>query len=120
MAMKVFKGITCPVCGMACDDIEVWYDEEKQEIIVKNACREGAPKFKELVSPHRIREPMIKKNGEFVKVSWEEAIEKAAEILANAKRPLLFMGAETSAEAHIVGLHMAEYLGGVVDSNSTI
>jgi formylmethanofuran dehydrogenase subunit B len=117
---EVYKNIICPVCGGACDDIEVEIDTEKQEIVVKNACKMGAAKFKEVYSHHRIRNPMVKKDGKFENVSWDEALDKAAEILANAKRPLFFMGSETSTEAMRVGLYMAEYLRGVADSNSTI
>lgn len=75
--------------------------------------------FKELVSHHRIKEPQIKENGTFRKAQWDEALDRTAEILVNAKRPLLFMGSETSCEAMEVGLHIAEYLGAVVDSNAT-
>ena len=117
---EVYKNIICPVCGGACDDIEVEIDSEKQEIVVKNACKMGAAKFKEVYSHHRIRNPQIKKDGKFENVSWDEALDKAAEILANVKRPLFFMGSETSTEAMRVGLYMAEYLRGVADSNSTI
>ena len=60
------------------------------------------------------------KDGKFENASWDEALDKAAEILANAKRPLFFIGSETSTEAMRVGLHMAEYLRGVADSNATI
>ena len=37
-----------------------------------------------------------------------------------AKRPLIFMGSETSCEAMEVGLHLAEFLGAIADSNSTV
>ena len=52
--------------------------------------------------------------------AWDEALEKAADILVSAKCPLLFMGSETSCEAHEVGLIIGEYLGAIVDSNTTI
>ncbi len=107
----VFKNIVCPVCGGSCDDVQVE---------LKNAFKMGTAKFQEVVSDHRLKDPMIKKNGIFDKVAWDEALTKAAEILVNAKRPLLFMGSETSCEAHEVGLHIGEYLGAVVDSNATI
>ncbi|NJD77059.1 MAG: formylmethanofuran dehydrogenase subunit B [Candidatus Methanoperedens sp.] len=113
----VSKNIICPVCGASCDDIQVDYDGES--INVKNACKMGNAKFHELVSHHRIKEPQIKDNGTFRKAQWNEALDRAAEILVNAKRPLLFMGSETSCEAMEVGLHIAEYLGAVVDSNAT-
>ncbi|MDN5294797.1 MAG: formylmethanofuran dehydrogenase subunit [Methanosarcinales archaeon] len=114
----VFKNIICPVCGASCDDVQVEFENGK--ITVKNACKMGNAKFQEVVSPHRIREPLIKENGTFRRAEWDEALTKAAEILASAKRPLLFMGSETSCEAMEVGLHIGEYLGGVVDSNATI
>jgi formylmethanofuran dehydrogenase subunit B len=114
----LYKNIVCPVCGAACDDIIVEYDDGKIE--VKNACKMGNAKFHELVSTHRIKNPMIKENGKFRDAEWDEALDKAAEILANAKRPFIFMGSETSCEAMEVGLHIGEYLGGVVDSNATI
>ncbi|MBP2144267.1 formylmethanofuran dehydrogenase subunit B [Methanococcus voltae] len=122
MAEKIFKDIMCPVCGGTCDDIEIVWDEENRKIEVRNACKMGAAKFNEIVSHHRIMSPLIadKEKAEKREAEWDEALTKAAEILANAKRPLLFMGAETSCEAMTVGLHMGEYLGGIVDSNSTI
>lgn len=117
--MKVYKNITCPVCGGACDDIVVMYDGTS--IKTRNACREGAAKFKEIVSPHRIRSPQLKtSNGKFKTVKWNEAIKKAAEILSEAKRPVLFLGSEMSIEAMAAGLELGEYINAVVDSNATI
>ena len=113
-----FKNIICPVCGASCDDIQV--DLTDNGLVVQNACKMGNAKFQEIVSDHRLKEPMIKEGGKLRKAGWDEAIQKAAEILANAKRPLLFMGSETSCEAMEVGLHLGEYLGGAVDSNSTV
>ena len=112
------KNIICPVCGASCDDIQV--ELEGQGLTVRNACKMGNAKFQEVVSPHRIKEPLLRENGELRGASWEEAIEKAARILANSERPLLFMGSETSTEAMEVGIHMAEFLGGIADSNSTV
>ncbi len=113
-----FKNIICPVCGASCDDIQV--DLTGDALTVKNACKMGNAKFQEIVSTHRIRDPMLKDEGDFRKAAWDEAIQRAAEILAGAKRPLIFMGSETSCEAMEVGLHLGEYLGAVVDSNSTV
>nr|QNO46431.1 periplasmic nitrate reductase [Methanosarcinales archaeon ANME-2c ERB4] len=112
------KNIICPVCGGSCDDIQVELGDG--EITVKNACKMGNAKFQEVVSTHRLRDPMIKENGELNKVDWKDAITKAAEILTEADRPLLFLGSETSCEAQEIGLHIGEYLGAAVDSNATI
>ncbi len=112
------KNLICPVCGASCDDIQV--DLGEKGLTVKNACKMGNAKFQEIVSDHRIRHPLIKEGDGFRKASWEEALNSSAKILAKSKRPLIFMGSETSCEAMEVGLHMAEFLGGAVDSNSTV
>ena len=114
----VTKNIVCPVCGASCDDIQV--ELEGQGLTVRNACKMGNAKFQEVVSPHRIREPLVRADGDLRRASWDEAIEMTARILANSERPLLFMGSETSTEAMEVGIHMAEFLGGIADSNSTV
>ncbi len=113
-----FKNLICPVCGASCDDIQV--DLSGDVLTVKNACKMGNAKFQEVASKHRIREPFLRDGRSTRKCSWDEAITRAAEILTDAKRPLLFIGSETSCEAMEVGLHMGEYLGAVVDSNSTV
>ena len=114
----VFKNIVCPVCGASCDDIQVELEDGK--ITTRNACKMGNAKFHEVVSSHRIRDPMVKDNGNMRKADWDEALTKAAELLVSAKRPLFFLGSETSCEAQEVGLHIGEYLGAAVDSNATI
>jgi formylmethanofuran dehydrogenase subunit B len=118
MASNVSKNIVCPVCGASCDDIQV--DLSGNSITVKNACKMGNAKFQEIVSSHRIRQPLLLEKKIVRPAPWEKAIERAAEILAAAKRPLIFMGSETSCEAMEVGLHLGEFLGAVVDSNSTV
>jgi formylmethanofuran dehydrogenase subunit B len=116
--MIASKNIVCPVCGASCDDIQVELSSDK--IAVKNACKMGNAKFQEIVSSHRIRQPLLLEKKIVRPAPWEKAIERAAEILAAAKRPLIFMGSETSCEAMEVGLHLGEFLGAVVDSNSTV
>lgn len=112
------KNIVCPVCGASCDDIQVKLSADS--ITVRNACKMGNAKFQEIVSSHRIRQPLIREGNTVRPAQWDEAIEKAAQILAACRRPLLFMGSETSCEAMEVGLHLGEYLGAVVDSNATV
>ena len=113
-----FKNVICPVCGASCDDIQV--EVGPGTLTTKNACKMGNAKFQEIVSEHRIRVPLVRDNGNLRNAQWDEAILRAAKVLVEAKRPLLFMGSETSCEAMEVGLHMGEFLGGVVDSNSTV
>ncbi len=106
--------VTCPTCGMSCDDIYVELTDDA--ILTKNACLMGDGKFQEIRSHHRLKEPLL-----FGKpAKWEDVLDYTAEMLVNAKRPLFFMGSETSTEAMSVGIEIAEYLGGLVDGNATI
>lgn len=109
-----FKNIVCPVCGAACDDIQVEIKDEKIE--AKNVCKMGISRFKGITSPRRLKQPLLKFGGKLRPVSWDGALEIAADILASAKRPLIFIGSETSCEAHEVGLMIGEYLGATVDT----
>jgi len=106
--------VTCPVCGISCDDIDVELDDVS--VTTRNACIMGDAKFKELRSSHRITAPLI--NGK--EAPWSEAIDKAAEILVNAKRPFFFVGSETSTEAMGEAIEIAEMVGGLCDGNATI
>ena len=56
--------VTCPVCGMSCDDCEI--ELTPTSVTTKNACLMGDAKFQELRSAHRLVHPVV--NGE--RVSW--------------------------------------------------
>src|SRR3990170_5469331 len=116
--MTVISSVTCPVCGSFCDDIELVIENNKV-VDVKNACAVGAARFLHY-SDHRNMKPLIRKNGELVEVSLDEAIKKSAEILAEAKYPLLYGWSSTNCEATRVGLELAEEVGGVMDNTATI
>ncbi|MEM2094951.1 MAG: molybdopterin-dependent oxidoreductase [Candidatus Bathyarchaeia archaeon] len=112
------KSVTCPVCGCLCDDLEVTIEDNKV-IGVRNACAVSEAKFLNY-GKHRLYTPQVRKNGRLVSVSWDEALQKAAEILANASYPILYGWSSTSCEANRVGLELAEEVGGVMDNTSTV
>jgi formylmethanofuran dehydrogenase subunit B len=107
--MQLVQDVVCTFCGSVCDDGE--FDAEKKK--VKKFCRLGSAKFSE---KERIKAPMV--DGK--EVSYEEAIEKAAEILANAKKPLLYGWASTANEAIRLGVILAEKLRGVYDQCASV
>jgi formylmethanofuran dehydrogenase subunit B len=117
--MAVVKAVTCPVCGCLCDDIELTIRNGKI-VKVKNGCAMCESKFLSHKNKHRILKPLIRKNGEFVEVSLEEATRKAAEILAKANYPILYGWSSTSCEATRVGLELAEEIGGVIDNTAVV
>jgi len=116
--VPVVSQVTCPVCGSFCDDIEVIV---KNNVItdVRNACAVGAAKFLDYAN-HRKVNPLVRKNGELVEASLDEAVRKSAEILIDATYPILYGWSSTSCEAIRVGLELAEEVGGVIDNTSTI
>jgi len=117
--MPVITGVTCPVCGTFCDDIEIIVDDNNRIIEARNACAMGAAKFLNF-SDHRIKTPLIRKNGELVEATMDEAIEKAAQILVDAHYPILYGWSNTCCEAQRVGVELAEEVGGVIDNTATV
>ncbi len=111
-----FKNVVCCFCGCTCDDLEVTIKDSKI-VGVKNACAIGMAKLLNY-GKERVYKPMIRKNGEFVEVSMEEAIEAAAKILANAKYPVLYGWSSTSNEAMRIGVRLAELTGGILDNTA--
>ena len=62
----------------------------------------------------------MRKNGELSQVSFEEALHKSAEILANANYPVLYGWSSTSSEAQRIGIELAEQIGGVYDNTTSV
>ena len=117
--MSIVNAVTCPVCGCLCDDIELTIADGKI-VQVKNGCSMCESKFLNYISEHRTKTPLIRKEGKLVPVSYEEAIHKSAEILANANYPILYGWSSTDCEAQRVGVELAEEVGGVLDNTTVV
>jgi formylmethanofuran dehydrogenase subunit B len=110
--------VVCPFCGTLCDDIEVIV--ENNEIKgVKHACKLGSAKF---LNARKIRltAPHIRSQDGHREATTEEALDRAARILAASEHPLLFGWSTTTCEAHRVGIALAEELGAVIDSCTSV
>jgi formylmethanofuran dehydrogenase subunit B len=113
------NAVTCPVCGCLCDDIELTI-ENGEVVKVKNGCAMCESKFFSYKNEHRNKTPLMRKEGKLVPVSYDEAIHKAAEILANANYPILYGWSSTDCEAQRVGVELAEEIGGVLDNTAVV
>ncbi len=120
-SLKVVTDVVCPFCGTLCDDIKVVLDGGKI-VDTMNACIIGNEKFQSAQAGHRIMTPMEREDGttNFTPVSYDYAVEKAAQILAKAKRPLFYGWSSTSCEAQEVGNELAEVCRGVTDNTATV
>ncbi|VVB95186.1 Formate dehydrogenase subunit alpha [uncultured archaeon] len=116
--MTVITDALCPFCGCMCDDITV-VTENNKIIEAKHACRIGAAK---IMGHHRIEAPMMRtdKKSDFKEVSYDEAIDAAAHILAKSKRPLLYGWASALCEVHKKGILLAEEIGAIIDNTATV
>ncbi len=125
----VITDALCPFCGCLCDDITVVVEDNKI-IEAKHACMLGSAKIlghcrlggTTIETHHTIKEPMIRENkkADFREVSYDEAINEAAEILVKSKRPLLYGWASASCEVHKKGILLAEELGAIIDNTASV
>lgn len=115
---QVLENVVCPFCGCLCDDIRLTIEDGK---IVGNerGCALSKAKFLQATTD-RMMSPAILQGSEFVEVSLDEAVDRAARILAEAHRPLIYGLSSTENDAHREVYRLAEYLGGVVDNTSSV
>lgn len=116
---KVVENVVCAFCGQLCDHLKIELDGDKIVRVI-GGCGISAAK---LLNYHkdRILKPYVRReDGGLVEVSLEEALDKAAKILAEAKYPLLFGWSNTCNEAMELGMELAEVLGGAVDNTSVV
>jgi formylmethanofuran dehydrogenase subunit B len=113
------KRIPCSGCSLLCDDIMVRTDGIFIDEVV-GACLKGTERFEQVSSPNRITSPMIRKNGELVKVNWEEAIDYTINLLEKSSKPLLYGFSNATCEAQYNGMELAKETNGFIDSNASI
>ena len=103
---------TCTGCSLLCEDIELVL---KTGAIseAKNLCRKGQGHFQALFTERT--KPMI--DGK--EVTLDQAIAKAAEILKNARAPLLYGWSNSTLEAQTVGINLAKKIGAFIDDTSS-
>ncbi|MEX2753616.1 MAG: formylmethanofuran dehydrogenase subunit B [Candidatus Freyarchaeota archaeon] len=117
--MADFVPIVCVGCSLLCDDVEVKVEGGKI-VSTLHTCARGEWTLRRAHSNSRLTSPLIKKNGKLVEASFEYALSRAAEIISGAERPLLWGWSSASVEAQRLGILLAQRLGGVIDSTSSI
>ncbi len=116
---EIVENGTCAFCGCNCDDLD-FLVKDGHVVGVRHACRLGASKVMEDMD-QRLLVPMIRdENGELQEVDWDTALDKAAELIANAVRPIFYGWSETSIETMKHGIRLGELVGAVLDNQATI
>ena len=101
----------CTGCALLCDDIEV-ETEGNKVTKVHAACLKGVARMKGCSDPMECTV-----DGE--KAYVDAAIEKAANILKDAKNPLIFGHGNSSSEAQKRSIALAKRTGGYIDDTSS-
>jgi formylmethanofuran dehydrogenase subunit B len=119
---KTVTDVVCPFCGTLCDDVEVVVsDDGKQLLEVYNACVIGTEKFLHSQAKDRVTRPRLRQpDGSYKEISYDEAVEYTAQMLAKAKKPLMYGWSSTNCEAQSVGHEIAEMVGACVDNTAAV
>ncbi len=112
--VKIVSNATCTFCGCVCDDMELTV-EGNRIVKARNACVLGKAWF---FNHHIEDRPEATIEGR--PASYEEAIERAAEILCNAVYPVTYGLSDTTCEAQRVALAITDWIGGTVDTTTSV
>ena len=116
---EIVENCTCAFCGCNCDDI-AYLIKSGNIVGVRHACGLGANKIMEDMN-HRLLVPMIRSGeGELVETDWDTALDKAAELIAGAIRPVFYGWSETSIETMKQGIKLGEFVGAVLDNQANV
>ena len=100
--------VTCLGCGCACDDIAITVAGGRI-VEAANACALGVSWFGDGTAPSAVRA-----DGRDVAV--DEAVAVAAEMVAAASRPLVYLAPGLTCEAQRAGVELADALGAALDT----
>lgn len=119
---KRITDVVCPFCGTLCDDLECEVSDDGKELLeVFNACAIGAEKFLHSQAKDRLTRPrMRQEDGSWKEVSYDEAVEFTAQMLAKSKKPLMYGWSSTNCEAQSMGSRVGELCGAQMDNTATV
>ena len=115
MSLTIVKNATCTFCGCVCDDIELQAEGEKI-VKTKGACSLGESWFKHHTAERLYPDALI--DGK--PASVDDAVETAADYLYRANMPLVYGLSNITCEAQREAVFLAEIIGGVIDSHTSL
>ena len=115
MNLNVVPNATCTFCGCVCDDIEL-HAEGDRIVKAKNACSLGESWFRNHTAERLYPDALV--DGK--EATLDEAIEAAAGFLHEAHLPLVYGLSNVTCEAQRESVALAEMIGGVIDSHTSL
>ncbi len=114
--IRVIENATCTFCGCVCDDMILTVDMEQKRITqAKNACVLGKAWFAEHTVEDR---PFALVDGR--EATTAEGIEAAAQILAEARYPIIYGLSDTTCEAQRQAVAIADLIGANIDTTTSV
>jgi formylmethanofuran dehydrogenase subunit B len=115
MTVNVVNHATCTFCGCVCDDIEL-HAEGDRIVKTKNACSLGEAWFRNHTAERLFPDAIVDGNP----TTLETAVEAAAKFLHSANMPLVYGLSNVTCEAQREAVALAELIGGVIDSHTSL
>ena len=115
MSLTIVEHATCTFCGCVCDDIELHANGDRI-VETKRACSLGESWFKNHTAEKLYPEALV--DGRPATV--DEALEAAADYLLQANMPLVYGMSNITCEAQREAVLLAELIGGVIDSHTSL
>ena len=112
--LRVVEDATCTFCGCVCDDMELTV-EGNRITKAKNACVLGKAWF---FNHHIEDRPEALIDGQ--PAGYEQAMDRAADILLSARFPLTYGLSDTTTEAQRVAVAITDWVGGIVDTTTSV
>jgi formylmethanofuran dehydrogenase subunit B len=109
-APRVVEDVVCTSCACLCDDLEIVVEGDRITE-ARNACTLGRARFLDYQGGQG---PACLIEGRPATI--DEAVERAARILAEARYPVIFGLAETTSEAQRAAVSLADWIGACVDA----
>jgi formylmethanofuran dehydrogenase subunit B len=115
MSLRIIDNATCTFCGCVCDDIQLHHDDLKIHK-ANRACVLGTAWFLNHTAEKKYPDALV--DGR--EATLDEAVEAAATLLHTADMPLIYGLSNTTCEAQKQCAAMADLLGGVLDSHTSL
>ena len=112
--MEQFTDVACTVCGCVCDDLTITV-ENGRIAQAERACALAEPWF---LAQNVDRPPIAQIDGK--SVSIDEALDRAVEILKQARSPLIYGLSRSTTEGQRAAVALADRLHATIDTTATV
>lgn len=112
--LNIVQDATCTFCGCVCDDIEL-HVKDSHIVEAKKACVLGKAWFLN----HSVEErPSCLIEGR--PATLEEGYTRAAELLTEARNPIIYGLSDSPCEAQRVAVGIADWINGTIDTTTSV